>query len=172
MSDLRGPTLRPFRRVFDWFSLALEPLGLTITPTDIFPAVSPTVDVFGSSQLRVTQAATVLGALGSIEVVHTRVPLGRIRIYQAMEYSHDDPIAHVLTAGRVITSAPGPGFPFIALRDEEAAATGVRFAVRNVTVPPQGWIGVQAEAMSVGTRITLRVQWVELFLGEYLLGAS
>ncbi len=172
MSDLRGPSPRPFRRVFDWVANTLRPIGLSTTPTEIFPLVSPTIDLFGTSELRETQAATVLGPLAGGEVVHTRVPRGRIRVYQAMEYSHDDPIAHVLTPGRVITSPVGPSFPFIGLRDQIAAATDVRFAVRNVTVPPQGWIGVQADAMSAGTRITLLVQWVELSLGEYLVGVT
>ena len=172
MSNLTAPSFRPFRRVFDWVSVALTPLGLTITPTEILPVVSPTFDLFGSSQARLTQAATVLGTLGAIEVVHSRVPIGRVRVYQAMEYLHDDPTTHFLTAGRVITTPPGPSFPFTGLRDQVRALTGDRFAVRNVTVPPQGWIGCQANGMAAGTRITLRVQWVELSLGEYLVGIS
>jgi hypothetical protein len=141
--------------------------------------VVPNVDVFGTERLANPGFAEVLGALGGVEVTHN-APLSqginapRIRIYVSMEYWHDDVVNRQLRAGRVLPESSGI-FPFVALNDSVSVPgdTGAgggdnRLAVRNVTVGPAMRIGVRADAMGAGARITLRVFFLEMQLGQYV----
>ncbi len=155
-----------FRRRFPWIERSLVPFAPAISPLDIVPVCIPTIDMFGNEAWQNLQTVQVTGGLGQIELVHTRVPQGRIRYYASMEYWQSGVALARVRAGRVIT-APGPIFPFAAFRDDTSIAPDERRAVTGVTVPPLGWIGVQMPA-APAVNLFLRVTWVETPLGEYL----
>ena len=89
------------QRALDWLPTALEAnRDQNPIPEGFWSAVMPTVEIFGSQRASEIQVATVIGALGGLEIVHTSVDPGRVRHYLSMEYSHFDAVPHLLTAGR------------------------------------------------------------------------
>lgn len=156
-------------------------------PRGYWDSISPTVDVFGTEKMGDFGTdpslgyAEILGALGGVEVTHS-APLAvgrnapRCRLYLAMEYWHDDVVAHDLRAGRVVPT--GVGFPFVALANGvsvpgDQLGTGAdHLAVRNFTVGPNMRAAVRADAMGAGARLTMRVMWVEFILGQYVRSIS
>ncbi len=166
------PTLVGFTRALDWIGRALTANQDAFTmPSAFWDTVSPTVDAFGSSRINEIQFAQVNGALAGIETLHTRVPADRQRLYLAMEWSHDDigflrptRSVRVLTTDQML-------FPAVGIQDQHTAAIAQEvFAVRNVVVPPLGWIGVRTTGLGVGARNVIRVIWAEYPVGEYPLG--
>ncbi len=135
-------------------------------PQGITDQINPVIDVFGSQRISELQVATVLGGSAQIEVFHTAVPEDRVRQYLSMEFSHDDPTARRVRAGRIF--ATDTGFPFAGMQDEVLATAGEFFAVRNFTVGPGSRAAARADAIAVGTQLTLTVSWIEAPLGEYL----
>ncbi len=135
-------------------------------PKGMTDQVNPTIDVFGSQRIGEVEVETVLGGSAQIEVFHTRVPDDRVRQYLSMEFSSDDPANVRVRPGRIFVTAGG--FPFAGMQDEVVATAGVRFSVRNFTVPPRGRAACQASAMAIGAQMTITVVWIETPLGEYL----
>lgn len=111
--------------------------------------------------------AQVLGPLATIEALHTRVPAGFYRHYLSMQYLHtDNTVAgREIVPVRVVTTDAGT-FPAVAIEDQQNAPDAKALAVRNVTIPPLGWIGARVGALAAGTRIQLRVLWIEMPVGE------
>lgn len=155
-----------FRRRFPWIDRTLIPFAPAISPLDIVPACIPTIDMFGNEAWQNLQFEQVIGGLGQQELVHSRVPAGRIRYYASMEFWQSGVPQAAIRAGRVITTRVAT-FPFAALRDTLFLVPDQRAAVTGVTIPPLGWIGVQMPA-SAAVNLFLRVTWVETSLGEYL----
>jgi len=139
-------------------------------PAGIIDFILPNIDIFGTQRMEEVQLATVVGSVGSIEEFHTRVPDGRVRHYLSMSYVHDDPINRFLLPGRIIPTATG--FPFATFRDQLEMPANINFAVRNVMLGPGQQIAVRANAMAVGSRMSLTVAWFEMPVGEYTTSVS
>lgn len=133
--------------------------------------ISPVVSIFGTARLDEVSFADVSGTLGQVEATHTQVPENTVRHYLCMQYSHDDGASARFLAPVLIVGDP-TGFPACALDDAESVISGQLRAIRNVVVPPRGFIGARISTIGVGARIILRVVFVDLDLGEYLEGVS
>lgn len=183
-----APKLLSITRAFEWLAKTFVANRDAIPlPRGFWNTISPTVDVFGTERMGNFGTdpslgfAEVQGALGGLEVSHSLVALTgrnapRVRLYLSMEYWHDDPVPRVIRPGRIVPT--GTGFPFVAHRDGattagDVLATGIgRLAVRNFTVGPNMAAAARANAMGVGARLTIRVMWIEMNLGEYARSVS
>jgi len=157
-------------RAIRWMARTLtanrDPLPFPKGMTD---QVNPTIDVFGSQRIGEVQVATVIGALGAVEVFHTVVPDESVRFYLSMEFSSDDAgvgAPRRLRPGRIF--ATDAGFPFAGMQDEIIGTAGEFFAVRNFTVGPTARAAVTADGMGAAAAMTITVAWIETPLGEYL----
>ncbi len=137
-------------------------------PTGVTDQINPVISIFGSQRLAEVTIATVSGALAGLEVFHTQVPAGRVRLYLSMHYTHDDPIVRALLPGRIIPT--DTGFPFAGFRDQLDVPTNENFAVRDVMLGPLHRIACRANGMAAGARMAITVAWVEMPLGEYTEG--
>jgi len=155
----------PFLRPLEWIAVALRSFREKPLPSAYFTEAQPVFDLFGNARIEDVQFEQVLGTLGLLEVTSAAVPAGKYRLYLSFAYSHDDPIVpRDIFAERVVSVAGF--FPFAPLDDLETRGPGDWRVVRNVTVPPEGNIGAQVNALTVGSRITLRSLFVEMDVGE------
>ncbi len=158
-----------YLRAIDWMTIALRSFRERPVPASYSTEVKPVFDVFGNARIEEVQFEEVLGTLGDIEVLSSQVAATDYRYYLSFSYQHDDLVAvnHRLQAVRVVSA--GGTFPAIPIANEEregVAPAGIAFAVRNVTVPPEGRIGARVEAIAVGARITLRSLFIDFPIGE------
>lgn len=159
-----------FRRSFPWLQRTLSPTIPIVGPEVFSDALVSVVDVFGTSRLEEVQFDDVLGGLGVQEATHTQVPANRVRHYLAMQFSHDDTVLRELAPVMIVRTPTG--FPATALRDAAQVGQNSIRGITNVVVPPLGFIGARSGGgIGVGARITLRVLWVEMPVGEYLHAA-
>jgi len=170
MSDLRrrGRAGVPFLRPFEWIAPTLTSFRERPLPSEYSTLVVPTFDLFGTSRVTEVQFETVAGTLGLTEVTLPQVEAQRYRIYLSFAFLHDDAVAQVIQAVRIVPG-PGGGFPFQPLTDPARDGVAPRnqwFTARNVTVPPEGRIGALAPGLGVGSRITLRGIFIEYAVGE------
>ena len=158
-----------FRRAFPWVQRTLRPIVPIVGPDVVADTLLPTFDVFGSQRMEEVQFEGILGPLGAFEATHSRVPAGFIRHYLCMQYSHDEPATvHELIPVLIVTT-PAATFPAVALKTRELVNQNSICAIRNVVVPPLGFIGARVDGtLGPGARLTLRVLWVEMPVGEYL----
>ena len=159
----------PFLRPLEWMAIALRSFRERPLPASYSTEVQPTFDVFGNARIEQVQFEEVLGTLGAIEVFSSLVPETDYRYYLSFSFQHDDAIAGARRLQAIRQVSDGGAFPAIALANEErdgVAPDAVFFAIRNVTVPPEGRIGARVEAIGAGARITLRSLFVELPIGE------
>lgn len=135
-------------------------------PSGYVDQILLTLDSFGTDRLADVQIETVDDTIGSIEIVHSQVPAGRVRYYSSMEYSHNDVgVPHRLRPGQVI---PTPaGFPFASFRDEILAPDGDFLATDPFWLGPLARAAVRADAMGLGARMRITPVWIEMALGEY-----
>jgi len=158
-----------YRRSFPWVQRTFSPVIPIQGPDFLLSTLLPTVDVFGTSRFDEVQFDDVLGQLGVQEATHTQVPAGFVRHYLAMQYSHDDVFLREIAPVMIVRTPTG--FPATALKDARQTATSTLSAVTNVVVPPRGFIGARVGGgIGVGARITLRVLWIEMPVGEYIRG--
>jgi len=155
----------PFLRPMEWIAVALRSFRERPLPSEYNTVAQPVFDLFGNARIEEVQFEEVLGTLGLIEVVSSQVPVNKYRLYLSFAYSHDDPIVDREIFAERVVSVAGI-FPFAPLTDLETRGPNDWRVVRNVTVPPEGNIGAQVNALTVGSRITLKSLFVEMDVGE------
>ena len=159
----------PFLRPLEWMAVALKSFRERPLPASYSTEVQPVLNVFGNARIEEVQFEEVLGTLGQIEAVSSLVAATDYRYYLSFSYQHDDAIAGVRQLQAIRIVSDGGAFPATAIANEErdgAAPDGVFFAIRNVTIPPEGRIGARVEAIGIGARITLRSLFIDLPIGE------
>lgn len=154
----------PFLRPLEWVATALRSFRERPLPGTYVTEARPTFDLFGTHAIENVQFETVAGPLAQIEVLSAAVPEGKYRQYLSMAYSHDDPTDRLAFAERVVSF--GGTFPFVPLDDLEVQVRGHWRVVRNVTVPPGGFIGAQVNSLAAAARLTLISVFVEYDVGE------
>lgn len=156
-------------RAIGWIARALTAnRDANPVPEGYLDFIFPTIEIFGSERADQMQVETVLGALGAIEISHSAVPDGFARLYQSIEYFHDDGGTNQhLMAGRIIPT--DVGFPFAAMVSSILTPAIQHLAVRNFTVGPRQRAAVQTlSALGAGSRLSLQVVWIEFPVGEYV----
>ncbi len=156
----------PFLRSLDWMATALRTFRERPLPASYETTAQPTFDLFGNAQIANMEFATVLGTLASLEAFHDVVPEGFYRVYQSMEYFHDDPIARDFRGGLIFHNPIIPAFPFVALKADAAVPADTPLVLRNFTVQPGARASARVDAIAIGARITLNLLWAELRVGE------
>ncbi len=174
--DVPNPV--PILRGFRWMATSLETFRSRPLPGQYLPLIQPTFDTFGTEIFgQEIGFESVQSGLGDLELLHTRIPRDRIRQYISLEWFHDDSIGapRRLQLIRVLETAGG--FPQIAIRPDRVMAGGSgnpalqeREGTQMVVGMPNQWVGVRAGDMGVGARMTLRVMWVDMPVGEYMIG--
>lgn len=167
------PILRPFR----WLATVLQTFRERPLPGSYAPLITPTVDTFGTEIFgQEIESDSIQSALGGIELVHTRVPQGTIRQYISLEWFHDD-LAGTLRRLQLIRVIERTGgfaqFAFHPDRVMDGDGGGVdqeRDAMQMVIGMPDEFLGVRATAMGGGARLTLRLIWIDMPVGEYMAG--
>ena len=159
----------PFLRPLEWVATALRTFRERPLPSTYTTESRPTFDLFGTSRLPEFQVETIAGGAGQIEVTGSRVDANRWRQYLSASVSHDDTtggFTAFITFIRVVQDELGafPQFPFEESRI--ALAAGDVFAVRNVSIPPGGFIGASIPAFAAGAQMTLITLFVEYDVGE------
>jgi len=165
----------PFLRPLEWVATALRTFRERPLPSTYTTESRPTFDLFGTSRLPEHGAEVILGGVGNIEVTGARVAADKWRQYLSASVSHDDGtpgFTAFLSFIRVVQDETlgFPQLPFEVSRIELGA--GDVFAVRNVSVPPDGRIGVSIPSIGVGAQLTLRTLFVEYSIGEPYGGIS
>ncbi len=159
----------PFLKPFEWVATALRTFRERPLPSTYTTESRPTFDIFGTSRLPEYTVEIVLGGVGNIEVTGSRTPTDKWRQYLSASVSHDDGtpgFARFLTFMRVVQE-PTLGFPVLPFEESRVALFAADvFAVRNVSVPPDGRIGVSIPSIGAGAQMTLRTLFVEYSIGE------
>ncbi len=160
----------PFLRAFDWVAIALQSFRERPLPSEYATEAIPTFPLFGNARVAEIQFEAVTGAAGAIEATLSQAPTGRYRYYLSFSFAHDDIVDRTLQAIRVVSvGGTFPQAPFTSPARDGAAPGGQIFAVRGVTVPPQGRIGASVESgFGAAAVITLTGLFVELLVGEPL----
>lgn len=161
----RTPDEVQIMRQFGWVAPVLTTFRERPLPGSYVPKLNAGFDIFGTSRIGEVQYATLVSAVAAIELTHTKVPVDRWRHYMTMNYQHDDAITQqVLTPGIVLSDTSG--FPFVGIAGAAVTTEDRPRNVRNIVVPPLGFIGVQAGAMGAGSVLKLDVIWIEYPVGE------
>jgi len=165
----------PFLKPFEWVATALRTFRERPLPSTYTTESRPTFDLFGTSRLPEHGVEVVAGGVGQIEVTGARVAADKWRQYLSASVSHDDASItgpKFLSFIRVVQDET-LGFPQLVFEESRIALiAGDVFAVRNVSVPPDGRIGVSAPNMDAGAQMTLRTLFVEYSIGEPFGGIS
>ncbi len=156
----------PFLRPLDWIATALRAFRERPLPGTYSTEASPTFDLFGTSKLPEHQVEVIAGGVGNLEVFGARVAGDRWRQYLSAAVLHDDgATTHQIRFTRIVQddTLGFPTAPFLVSADLSA---GDFFTARNISVPPDGRIGAQLDAIAVGAQMTLTTLFVEFDLGE------
>jgi len=155
----------PFLRPFDWVATSLRSFRERPLPSTYITQASPGFDLFGTSRLPEYGVEQIGGGVNQIEVTGARVAAGKWRQYLSVSVSHDDPTSRIMTLTRVVQHdiLGFPALPFAASASLPAAQI---FAERNISVPPDGRIGAQVAALSLGAQLFLRTLFIEYDVGE------
>ena len=159
----------PFLKPFEWVATALRTFRERPLPSTYTTESRPTFDIFGTHRLPEYTVEVIAGALGGIEVTGSRVAADKWRQYLSASVSHDDGtpgFAQFLTFIRVVQDE-ALGFPQLPFAESRVVMSALDvFAVRNVSIPPNGRIGVSIPSIGVGARMDLRTLFVEYSIGE------
>ncbi len=167
------PILRPFR----WLATVLQTFRERPLPGFYNPLINPTVDTFGTEILgQQIRFDSIQGTLAGLELLHTRVPADTVRQYLTLEWFHDDlaGVLRNLSLIRVLETAGG--FPQLRitptrfLDGDGGGADQQREARQMVVGMPDQFVGVSTTALGGGARLTLRMMWVDMPVGEYMVG--
>lgn len=161
-----------FRRSFPWLQRTLTPVIPIAGPNEILSTLLPVVDIFGTQQIENQEFAEVLGGVGNLEVFHDAVPPQRIRLYSAIEMTHDALLPSWVRIGQIVSPGPGVasfvGFQPAALRPAASSPQQGEgaIALRSLWVGPGNRAAGRINAIAAGEQLTLRLVWVEMVLGE------
>jgi len=155
-----------FLRPLEWVATALKSFRERPLPGSYVTEARPTFDLFGTSRLPEITVEVIAGGVGNLEVLSPRVALDKYRQYLSVDVRHDDAVTpHEIRFVRTLQD-PLLGFPNIPFAISASIADGVHFADRNVTVPPDGRIGAEVDAIDAGAQLFLRACFVEFDIGE------
>jgi hypothetical protein len=162
-----------FRRSFPWIQRAIDPVVPVRGPSFFADSLIATFDIFGTQKIDDQRFEQVPGGVDQVEVFHDAVPADRIRLYSAVELTHDDGAANRwIRIGQIISPGPGSfsfvGFTSAALRPAAVSPEQGEgaIAMRSMWVGPGNRIAGRVNLLTVGAQITLRLVWTELVLGE------
>ena len=159
----------PFLKPFEWVATALRTFRERPLPSTYTTEARPTFDIFGTQRLAEFQVEVIAGGVGNLEVFGSKVPTDKWRQYLSASVSHDDGSVtgpKILIFIRIVPD-PTLGFPELPFQESPASlVSGEVFAVRNVSIPPDGRIGVAAPNMDAGAQMFLRTLFVEYSIGE------
>jgi len=155
----------PFLRPFDWVATSLRSFRERPLPSTYITQASPGFDLFGTSRLPEYQLELIGGGADQIEVTTSRVDANKWRQYLSVSVSHTDGTDRIMTFTRVLQHDT-LGFPFIPFAASTALPAFQIFAERNISVPPDGRIGAQVPALSLGAELFLRTLFIEYDVGE------
>jgi len=162
-----GTRTVPFLRPLEWVAVALRTFRERPLPGSYTTEAVPSFDLFGTSQLPNYEVEVIQGAISAIEVTGSRVPTDRWRQYLSCSVSHDDIIVNREVQMIRVVEDPLLGFPQLPFAVSRIPlVSNLVFAVRNVSVPPDGRIGASVFAITVGSRLTLRTLFVDFAIGE------
>jgi len=165
----------PFLKPFEWVATALRTFRERPLPSTYTTESRPTFDLFGTSRLPEYGVEVIAGGVGNLEVTGARIATDKWRQYLSASVSHDDlavGFAEFLTFIRIVQD-PTLGFPQLPFQESRVALGPAElFAVRNVSVPPDGRIGVSIPQIGAGAQMTLRTLFVEYSIGEPYGGIS
>ncbi len=165
----------PFLKPFEWVATALRTFRERPLPSTYTTESRPTFDIFGTSRLPEYTVEVIAGGVGNLEVVGSRTPTDKWRQYLSASVSHDDGtpgFAQFLTFIRVVQD-PTLGFPQLPFEESRVLlSSSDLFVVRNVSIPPDGRIGVSIPSIGAGAQMFLRTLFVEYSIGEPTGGIS
>ncbi len=155
----------PFLRPFDWVATALRSFRERPLPGTYITQASPGFDLFGTSRLPFSTVEVVDGGVGNIEVTGSRVATNKWRQYLSVDVRHDDaPNTHDVRFIRIVQDDT-LGFPSIPFASAEIAPE-IHFTARMISVPPDGRIGADVDAIGIGGQLFLRALFIEYDIGE------
>lgn len=156
----------PFLRPLEWVATALRTFRERPLPGSYTTEARPTFDLFGTAQFQNYQVEVIAGVVGALEVTGSQVATDKWRQYLSISVAHDDIVAREVQMIRVVQD-PTLGFPQLTFAVSRIPlAAGPVFAVRNVSVPPDGRVGATVFALTAGSRLTLRTLFVDYAIGE------
>jgi len=161
-----GSTPVPFLRPFEWIATAFKTFREKPLPASYTTQGQPTFDLFGTSKLPEYGVEVIAGGVGNLEVLTPRIDATKWRQYLSVDVRHDDGAAsHAIRFVRVVQDST-LGFPSLPFAVSPAIAAGVHFTERNASVPPDGRIGAEVDAIALGAQLFLRALFVEFEIGE------
>jgi len=156
----------PFLRPLEWIATALRTFREKPLPASYTTEARPVFDLFGTSRFPDYGVEVIAGGVGQLEVLTPRISQTRYRQYLSVDVRHDDAVTpHEIRFIRTVQDT-ALGFPSIAFAVSAVIAAGVHFADRNISVPPDGRIGAQVDAIGAGAQLFLRTLFVEFDIGE------
>lgn len=156
----------PFLRPLEWVATALRSFRERPLPGTYTTEARPVFDLFGTSRFPDYGVEVIAGGVGNLEVLTPRIAGNKYRQYLSVDVRHDDGAAtHEIRFIRTVQDAT-LGFPNIPFAISTAIAAGVHFADRNISVPPDGRIGAEVDAIGAGAQLFLRTLFVEFDVGE------
>jgi len=159
----------PFLKPFEWVATALRTFRERPLPSTYTTESRPTFDLFGTSRLPEYTVEIIAGGVGNLEVSTSKTPTDKWRQFLSASVTHDDGTItgpKFLSFIRIVQD-PTLGFPDLIFEVSRVAlVAGDPFAARNVSIPPDGRLGVSAPNMDAGAQMFLRTLFVEYSIGE------
>lgn len=161
------------KRNFVWLRRALGIIDKTTLPGDIAGEVRPTMDLFGWERLTPGGPVSVSGdgADNADTVQLAVVPANVMRLILAASMSTDDAVTgmvlsmQITSGGIAIAIATGTITPGVVPGAEPARYPLERWHI----MAPGDRLGVRSsQAPAIGSRLNVRMQFVDLDFGEYL----
>jgi len=156
----------PFLRPLEWIATALRTFREKPLPASYTTEARPVFNLFGTSRFPGYGVEVIAGGVGNLEVLTPRIAESKYRQYLSVDVRHDDGAAsHEIRFIRTVQDT-ALGFPNIPFAISASIAAGVHFADRNISVPPDGRIGAEVDAIGAGAQLFLRTLFVEFDVGE------
>lgn len=162
MSSDRGG----INRALAWLKRVLEITEVTRAPDNLLPAVRPTIDLFGWERLGDQSEMTSSGTVGATTVNGLSTPDDTLRLVLHAAVNHTDVVARVCwmekrlpTTSNTVGLTPALNLP-LPLQPNPI--------LEKLILSPGDFLVARAGSMGVAAILQLRVNFIDLPIGEYI----
>lgn len=160
-------------RAFSWLKKSLQITEKTVAPDALSAVVVPSMDVFGWERIAEAQSQNLNGGLGSGTLPASLVPPDTIRVVLAASIETTDPLALNLWFEQRVALGGGLDISLMLPFFAGAGTNGIRVGLPRAPVllaPSDTIVGRSLPVPAAGTRLILRWRFIDLPIGEYILG--
>ncbi len=149
-----------------WLRKVLQITEETDSPRVLSEILTPAIDVFGWERYFEAQFATFAGAAATSSVVSLPTPADVLRVITGASVESTDPASLTMW----IAKRTEPGSVQFGVSAPTVAVAGIQCPLkRRVIVPPtERLVGRSVPAPAAATALTIRLEFIDIPIGEYL----